>query len=92
MRPSGRSWPGDNPAYDRADALGDLYEAVYPSTERAAAELERAEQRREREAAKFSRSQHQHDNTLALAAAPDPAAGLSDDQLYDALFGPDAGP
>ena len=79
------SWPGDADADDSAGALGDLYEALYPGPERSARELDRRERAREREAARFNRSQHQADNTLSLAAAPDPAA--SDDQLYTALFG-----
>ncbi len=86
-----------------------------PADPRVGRELERRERQRARDAARFGRSGHQHDNLMpypAAAAAPDPAAsgiaarraeriaadpadpaaGASDEQLLEQLFGPDAGP
>ena len=69
------SWPGD----DSAEALDEAYEQFYPSDGRAARELEKREQRRGREAARFNRSAHQHDNLLA--------SGPGDDNDFRMLFG-----
>ena len=63
-------WPGDAAAEEAE--LDDLFGEVYPSPGQAAAVTELREALRAREAARFARRQHRHDNTLTTG--PDPAA------------------